>query len=208
MCEGQSPARSNNPALESPPGSPPHAGFRSAQPQGVTVSTAGPTLSGWPRQIVWSEFRDFRSRPSGTSEDAQVAVELRPSRISVERDNGQFKLGNVTFRMGVNRQDSWVVADQKSTALLAHEQGHYDIVGLFYRDLIAELQRLRASSQNQLAREVRRIMGQYDQLADTLSDEYDSSQETDHGRNSGRQQAWETQIQNCMQSGTRLTAPP
>ena len=96
----------------------------------------------------------------------------------------------------------------KSSALLAHEQGHYDIVGLYYRDLITELQRLRISSQCELAREVSRIMGQYDQLADTLSDEYDSSQETDHGRNFGRQQAWETQIQNCMQSGTRLTAPP
>ncbi|MDD5267994.1 MAG: DUF922 domain-containing protein [Methylococcales bacterium] len=172
------------------------------------MSATSPTLSGWPRQIVWREFRDLGSRPSGISEDAQVAVELRPSRISVERENGQFKLGNVTFSMGVNRQDSWVVADQKSTALLAHEQGHYDIVGLCYRDLIAELQRLRASSQNQLAREVRRIMGQYDQLADTLSDEYDSSQETDHGRNSSRQQAWEKQIQNCMQSGRRIAAPP
>ena len=145
------------------------------QLRGVTVSTAGPTLSGWPRQIVWREFRDLGSRPSGTFEDVQVAVELRPSQISIERENGQFKLGNVTFRMGVNRHDSWVVADQKSSALLAHEQGHYDIVGLYYRDLITELQRLRTSSQCELAREVSRIMGQYDQLADTLSDEYDSS---------------------------------
>jgi hypothetical protein len=126
----------------------------------------------------------------------------------VERENGQFKLGNVTFRMGANRRDSWVVASQKGAALLAHEQGHYDIAGLCYRDMIAELQRLRANSQGQLAREVRRIMGQYDRLADTLSAQYDSSRETDHGRNSGRQQAWETQIQNCMQSGTTLTAPP
>ncbi len=207
MCEGQSPARSNNPALESPPGSPPHAGFKSAQPQGVTVSTAGPTLSGWPRQIAWSEFRDLGSRPGGASEDAQIAVELRPSRLAIERENGQFKLGNVTFRMVVNRPDSWVVTGQKSTTLLEHEQGHYDIVGLCYRDLIAELQRLRANSKSQLAREVRLLMGQYDRLADTLSKEYDSKQETDHGRNSSRQQAWETQIQNCMQSGTTLTAP-
>ncbi|WP_333874605.1 DUF922 domain-containing protein [Methylobacter sp.] len=207
MCEDLSPARSNIPASESPPGSPPHAGFRSAQPQGVTVATAGPILSGWPRQIAWSEFRDLERRPSGESENAQVAVELRPSRILIERENGQLKLGNVTFRMDINRSDSWVVAGQKSTALLAHEQGHYNIVGLCYRDLVAELQRLRASSQSQLAREVRRIMGQYDRLADTLSAEYDSSQETDHGRNPGRQKAWETQIQNCMQTGTGLSKP-
>lgn len=208
MCEGQSPARSNNSILESPPGSPPHAGFRSAQPQGVTVSAAGPTLSGWPRQIAWREFRDLGSRPSGASEDAQIAVELQPSRLSIERENGQFKLGDVTFQIGVNRPDSWVVTGQKSAALLAHEQGHYDIVGLCYRDLIAELQRLRANSKSQLARKVRRVMGQYDQLADALSKEYDSKQETDHGRDSGRQQAWEAQIQNCMKSGTPLTAPP
>jgi len=207
MCEAPSPALSNIPASESPPGSPPHAGFRSAQPQGVTLSTAAPTLSGWPRQIAWSEFRDLERQPSGVPETAQVAVELRPSQLSIERGNGQFKLGNVTFRMGINRSDSWVVAGQKSDALLAHEQGHYNIVGLCYRDLVVELQRLRASSQSQLAREVRRIMGQYDRLADTLSAEYDSSQETDHGRNSDRQQAWETQIQNCMQTGAGLTKP-
>jgi hypothetical protein len=207
MSDGQSPALSNSSILNSPPGSPPYAGFRSAQPQGVNVTATGPTLSGWPRQIAWSEFREIRSRPSGTSEDAQISVELRPSRLTIERENGQFKLGNVTFQMGVNSAECWVVTGQKSSTLLAHEQGHYDIVGLCYRDLIADLQRLRANSQNQLAREVRRIMGHYDQLADSLSNKYDSTQETDHGRNSGRQQAWEAQIQNCIQNGSALSAP-
>jgi hypothetical protein len=50
-------------------------------------------------------------------------------------------------------------------------------------------------------------MREHDQRADTLTRQYDSAEETQHGRNSARQQAWEQQISNCRQSGSRLTPP-
>jgi hypothetical protein len=209
MGDGQSPALSNSPILDSPPGSPPYAGFRSPHPEGVSTSTGGPTLSGWPRQISWSEFREISSRPDGGSEDAQISVELQAERnVSVERENGQFKLGRVTFKIIVKRAESWVVGSQKSDTLRAHEQGHYDIVGLFYRDLMTALRNLRANSVADLGTETNRLMGEYDQLADAMSDKYDSVQETNHGVNTARQQAWEKQIRDCMQNGTKITAPP
>ncbi|MGZ8942689.1 MAG: hypothetical protein ACXW00_07985, partial [Methylobacter sp.] len=100
MSDSQSPALSNSPILNSPQGSPPHAGFRTAHPQGVSTSTGGPILSGWPRKIAWSEFREVGSRPDGGPEDAQILVELEPEKnISVKNENGRFKLGKVIFKM-------------------------------------------------------------------------------------------------------------
>jgi hypothetical protein len=72
--------------------------------------------------------------------------------------------------MGINRPGVGVITSQKSNTLLANKQGHYDIVRPCYHVLITELQQLRANWKSQLAHEVNRIMGQYDQLADTLSE--------------------------------------
>lgn len=209
MSDGQSPALSNSPILDSPPGSPPYAGFRTAQPEGLSTSTGGPSLSGWPRKIAWSEFKEVSSRPDGESEDAQISVELgAEKKVSIERENGQFKLGKVTFKITVKKAESWAVGSQKSGALLAHEQGHYDIIGLFYRDLMTALRSLRENSVNDLGSETNRLMQEYDKLADDMSDKYDSSSETNHGLNTTRQQAWEKQIQDCIKNGTKMTTPP
>jgi len=209
MGDDQSPALSNSSTLDSPPGSPPYAGFRSAHPEGVSTSTGSPSLSGWPRQISWGEFKEVSSRPDGASENAQISVELQSEKnVAVERENGQFKLGKVTFKVIVKRAESWIVGGQKSDPLLAHEQGHYDIVGLFYRDLMTGLRNLRTNSVADLGSETNRLMGEYDQLADAMSDKYDSSQETNHGINTARQQDWEKQIQDCIKNGTKMTAPP
>jgi hypothetical protein len=209
MSDDQSPALSNTPILDSPPGNPPYAGFRSAHPQGVSTSTGSPTLSGWPRRISWNEFKGVGSRPDGESEDAQISVELQPERkVSVARENGQYKLGKVTFKMIVNKSESWVVGSQKNEKLLAHEQGHYDIAGLFYRDLMTVLTNLRANSVDELSSETNRLMGEYDQNADAMSEKYDSISATNHGLDATRQQAWEKQIQDCIKNGTKLTAPP
>jgi hypothetical protein len=206
MSDNQSPALSHSPILQSPSGSPPYAGFRSAQPAGFSASNGVPTLSGWPGNIAWNEFKEVSSRPEGEFEDAQISIELEPEKnISVERENGRFKLGKVTFKMNVKKAESWVVGNQKSDALLAHEQGHYDIAGLFYRDLITALQQLRANSVSGLGRETNRLMAQYDGQADAMSERYDK--DTGHGRNTARQKAWEKQIQEYRQKGGKLTVP-
>ncbi|MCU7905708.1 MAG: DUF922 domain-containing protein [Candidatus Thiodiazotropha sp. (ex Epidulcina cf. delphinae)] len=209
MCETPSPARNNRPVPSGPSRDLPHAGFSSAQPVGAGASTAqaGPTLSGWPRQLAWSDFSDIQSRPRGESEDAGISIGFRPGRLTYEQENGEYRLGVVEFRMVLNQSGSWVVVSGKNATLLAHEQGHYDIVGLCYRDLVAEIRRLRGRSRRRLIVQVRRAMREHDQRADTLTRQYDSQQETDHGRNGARQHAWERQIRTCRQSGAQLTTP-
>ncbi|MCU7931089.1 MAG: DUF922 domain-containing Zn-dependent protease [Candidatus Thiodiazotropha sp. (ex Codakia rugifera)] len=210
MCENPSPARNNRPVPAVPSADIPHAGFRSAQTEGAGASSGqpGPTLVGWPRQLTWSDFSDIQNRPQGESEDARISMGFRPGRLTYVQENSEYRLGEVEFRMVLNASGSWVVVSGKTAVLLAHEQGHYDIVGLCYRDLVAEIRTLRDSSRRRLIVAVRRVMREHDQRAESLTRQYDSEQQTDHGRNSTRQQAWERQIQACRQSATQLTAPP
>ena len=205
MCESPSPARSNSDRTESPTGTPPHAGFQTPNPHGVSTGSGGPSLAGWPRQIRWGEFRGVSRRPGGASEDAQISVELRGGRVRVERENGQFRLGRTTFRIRTNRRQSWVVTNKKSDALLEHEQGHYDLAGLCYRDLVKELRSIRTNSVRELQSEIHRLMEEYDQRSDDLSAQYDD--DTGHGTSTERQDAWENSMQDAIRNDTPFQAP-
>jgi hypothetical protein len=209
MCETSSPARRNIPTAPGPRPDMPNAGFRSAQPEGTGVPAAspGPRLTGWPRSLTWDDFPEISSRPAGESEDAQIAVEMRPGRLAYIQEDGEYRLGEMDFNTVINRNATWVVGSARTDELLAHEQGHYDIGGLCYRDMVAEIRGLRNARRRQLILDVRRIMEEHDQRADALSASYDSQEQTDHGRNRSRQQAWEQQISQCRQSGAALTIP-
>lgn len=186
---------------------PPNAGFEARGHLGQDASTTGPRLTGWPRQIAWSEFQDVAKRPSGVNEDAQIDSQSRqPERVGVARKQGQFRLGNFTVTLTVVRENSWVVANQKSETLLAHEQGHFDITGLVARDLVKALGALRVTTTDELQREVTRLFEAYDAWAKSLSKQYDD--ETDHGRNAKKQADWESRIRTCIQQGTSLGTPP
>ena len=207
MSDNPFPAGSNNHAPATPPGNSPRAGFRGAQPLGAGTATTGPTLTGWPRAISWSEFTERSSRPSGESEDAQISVQLQGGDVKVIRERGRFRLGDSDFPMVVDTFASWVVKDKKSAALLAHEQGHFDIAGLCYRDMMTELRKLREKSPARLGRATKRIMDKHDKRGDALSDLYDSKTESNHGLNQKRQQAWEAQIRASKASGKPMTRP-
>lgn len=187
---------------------PPNAGFEARDHLGKgDVSVAGPRLTGWPRQITWSEFWEVATRPSGENEDAQIDTQtLQPERVGVAREQGQFRLGNFTVKLIVVRDNSWVVASQKSTTLLAHEQGHFDITGLVARDLVKALGALRVSTTDELQRDVSRLYAAFDAWAKSLSKQYDD--ETNNSRNAKIQAEWEVRIRTCIQQGTSLGTAP
>lgn len=186
----------------------PIGGFGTPGPLGLNESgTTGPRLTGWPRQISWDEFKDVATRPAGETEDGQIETQsLQPERVGVAREQGQFRLGNFTVKLNVIRDNSWVVANQKSDTLLAHEQGHFDITGLVARDLVKALGALRVSTTDELQREVSRLFEAYDAWAKSLSKQYDD--ETNHGWNAKPQSDWESRIRTCIQQETSLGSPP
>jgi hypothetical protein len=176
--------------------------------KGGDACGSAPRLRGWPRQIQWREFQDVSSRPAGEHEDAQIHAEaILDDNVSVCRERGQLKLGAFGVRVQVTESDSWVVTSAKSDALLAHEQGHFDLQGLDARKLMNDLAALRASSAEELQRLVRERIDRSRTDAQAMSDRYDSESETDHGRNAGRQRLWEAAIREAIESGGAFTPP-
>ena len=147
------------------------------------------------------------TRPAGEHEDAQIKTRtVQPARVRVARGDGLFRLENYQVRLTVVRDNSWVVRGRTQDALLAHEQGHFDITGLAARDLVRALAALRVSTTDELQREVSRLYEAYDTWANELSEQYD--EETDHSRNTTAQANWASRIQDCIRQGTRLGTPP
>ena len=174
-----------------------------AAKQGVRQNLS---LTGWPRDIEWNEFRDLAQRPSGQNEDAQINPMTHPADSRTVRERGQWKLAELELQIIVNRADSWVVQAQKSSALKAHEQGHFDIHGIIVgRDLVEALKRLRARNNEGLGRAVSRTMQRQQQRAQSMTDAYD--EDTRHGTNATRQAAWETQIRRAIDNNATLRAP-
>lgn len=167
----------------------------------------GPRLVGWPRKIEWREFHNVRARPSGVEEDAQIHSEGTPdTNIRPQLENGRFRIPAITVRLTVVRDDTWVVQDKKTDALLAHEQRHFDITGLIGREMGTALLAIRAADMAELQQEVTRILEHYRDQAEKLTTQYDD--ETEHGRNADKQRQWEKKIQDCMDNGTRLASAP
>jgi len=206
------PGLTNRPAGGSGGHHRPGAAHRSPRPTGAPTSPpAGPTLSGWPRNISWSDFQEVGARPAGVNEAAQIKSDVtQPNRVGVVPDNGMRRLAAYTVTVSIGRDQSWVVTDQKSAALLAHEQGHFDITGLSARDLVTDLSALRAATLEGLQSEVTRLIEQQGTLAEALGGTASSvgqyDKETNHGSNRDAQQRWEGILRGCIQNGTRLSA--
>lgn len=207
MIKHPSPAQSNRPVPAVPSEYIPHAGFASAQPKGVGAppATPGPELVGWPRTINWKEFKDVKKRPKGETENAQISVGLRHGKVKVVAENDEFRLGEMVFKVKVIASNSWVVKSEKTDSLRVHEQGHYDIAGLCYRDFLADARAMREFSRNELLRKVNKLMNEHGQRAGNLSDQYDD--DTEHGLNQKQQQTWLDKIAASLESGESLIAP-
>jgi hypothetical protein len=167
---------------------------------------AAAQVTGWPRNLTWSDFPEVDSAPDGSDENAQIHAEItQPSNVSVVNEHGQVRVSALTVNLSVARSDCWVVRSAKADDLLSHEQGHFDITGMMGRDLGAEIMAARASSTADLQTAVTAIIQRYRTLATSLNDRYDV--ETNHGRNRDAQARWDARIRSSMQSGARFTPP-
>jgi len=162
-----------------------------------------PGLEGWPRRIDWSEFQELSERPPGARENAQIDSVGLTSGLQAGREGGRYRVAELRIRVQVNIAGSWVVTDRKSDALLAHEQGHYDITGLASRDLLADLMALREPTVRALQEAMDRTLAASRRRAGALSDRYDL--DTAHGSDVAAQTAWERRIERAIQDRSRLS---
>jgi hypothetical protein len=161
-----------------------------------------PGLEGWPRRIDWSEFQELSERPPGARESAQIDSVGLTSGLQAGREGGRYRVTGLRIRVQVNLAGSWVVTAQKGDALLAHEQGHYDITGLASRDLLADLLALREPSIRALQEAMDRTLAASRRRAQALSDRYDL--DTAHGSDAAAQAEWQRRIERAIRDGAGL----
>jgi hypothetical protein len=149
-----------------------------------------------PSRVSWSLFRPVTVIP-GTKEEAQIHPEMQPfSGLRPLRSPGDtYRFPSFTITVGVNRDDTLVVnTASKTSELLQHEQGHFDILLLTVRALARELEALEAPSINELqsgsAREI------HQERATTIDAAYD--EQTDHSRNKPVQNKWNKAIADAL----------
>ncbi len=97
--------------------------------------------------------------------------------------------------------NAWVLRRpaEFQAAMLHHEQGHYDLVALFCRDMFIDLMALKTQtfpSAQQVIQQVRRILDRYDDLIEGIHALYDRA--TLHSRNPQQQRRWDGFIQTAF----------
>ena len=136
-------------------------------------------LNGFDHQISWDEFPEVEVRPQGVSEDAEVFVHTPQFGWSTQHRRGRgCRVSRITVTIAVNGQTTWALKGKKSARLLAHEQGHYDISALGFREMyerIASLERRRCSAIERPARNIQRTV---QRSIDRANERYD--EQTQH----------------------------
>lgn len=174
------------------------------------------SVTGWPRNLVWGDFRGIDSAPDGVKEDAQIQVDTSPpSRgIRVLPDRDMLKIGEIRVPVTVVRRGSWVVRSRKSDPLLKHEQGHFDITGLVAWELYRALMALRAATASDLSDLLQENVDRAQvKLAALSGSETDGTEgkydiETKHGTDAKEQKRWDDLIHDSITHHFRALPGP
>lgn len=168
----------------------------------------------WPRSLAWSEFQEIGSRPTGVTENAQISAitDMPTSDIRVAREGRSFRIADIEIPLVIQSSETWVVTGTKTNALLSHEQGHFDIMGLVAWELYRRIMATRAPSTSELSRQINEHVAAAARKlhalsgSDTQTGKYDT--ETNHGIDATEQQRWKDLIQDCMTHNNRALPDP
>ena len=165
-------------------------------------------LRGFRYTLGWGkDFRILGTVPLGSHHSAHTEAPVRGIgglRASLGSD-GSYRLrpDSVTILVRMDRDNSWVVRDARSDALLSHEQVHYNIAALGARDLERKLLALSADSPESLESERVRVEKEIDDLMESVNNDYDDDFwgfGTDHGTREFPQMQWKFHIDAQMNS--------
>jgi hypothetical protein len=148
-------------------------------------------LNGFDTRVTWLDFRNRSTRPPGVREDAEIEAASSMSYRTIE-ENGVWSVASADAGVSPDRNQSWVLSSAKTDALLAHEQGHFDITALGAREVYNRILGVTGSSAADLRRTINSIKVSVQANIDQTNEQYDI--QTDHGNNTASQQRWEARI--------------
>lgn len=104
----------------------------------ATAQQIQAAMRGFPRNLAWNNFKPVQNSPKPPSE-AETAAGWSFGHGGIVLVNGEYRPRNVAVTVTLNPA-SWATPSARgSTALLTHEQGHYDITGLVARDVVQQM---------------------------------------------------------------------
>lgn len=150
-------------------------------------------LTGWPRKLSWDDFRVVEDTPDHRQDrDAGFYSAFEVTDFEYRRTApGVFQVRSVTIRVAID-DNRWVRRGRQSDALLAHEQGHFDITGLAVHNLSRTLRTLRADSVDGLREKGKQAIREQTAVCERWNREYDAA--TNHGLNRKAQRQWSDRI--------------
>ena len=152
-----------------------------------------------PARLSWRNFKSVGSIPD-SDEEAQTAQEMIFPRISVKQVNGKFRLADFTVTVATQPADTLVVRTaDRSSELLDHEQGHFDLLVLAARAMALDLEKAEADSPEDLQQVLEEIKTTHGDRAIAIDAEYD--EQTRHNRDAVQQRRWRKLINDAMTAG-------
>jgi hypothetical protein len=156
----------------------------------VAASAAGSFEWAEDRKLSWDDFAGSYRPEHGDMAAAGTCCSIGFNAYLSPRGHIEVDIFN-TF----NPSSSWVLHDQRNPALLAHEQGHFDICELYTRKLRERVSKLVVAASN--------FSEVYKRVYAELYKEYDAAQqryeeETMHGLIEKKQLAWQMKIANDL----------
>jgi len=105
----------------------------------ATLHEINAVVSGFPRNLTWSQFRPVTTSPSPPMQ-AQTSSSYRMNPWRAVLKAGTYRVQGLRITVSLSASGCWAVNSARSSAtLLRHEQGHYDITGLIARDLASSI---------------------------------------------------------------------
>lgn len=139
--------------------------------------------------IIWSSERhlsweDFKAKPIDSNpHDAGSSVGIS---YHFKSKSNTIEINSVFYTL-----ESWVKVDQKSSTLLNHEQGHFNITEIYSRKLRQKLSGKKFKKKN-FEKEFKSIYDQVVKDMESMQENYDI--ETNFSKNDGLQSSWNSKI--------------
>lgn len=144
------------------------------------------------RKLTWDDFLAPRDPESSFHALSSTGINFS-STAKIHRDQVMVDFEVQCF---FDPNDSWVMIDKYSPALLAHEQLHFDIAEVFARKLRRELAHLSygpTDYQEKMDMVFQRVLAEMEDI----HNRYD--RETDHGLNEETQEKWAIMVEKKLE---------
>lgn len=141
-------------------------------------------------KLSWADFKKLKAPVDGLN--AQTRVEMQPATIKTEHGPEGMRIVQLTLRVVLDSENTWVVTGKETAELLEHERLHYRIAIEVARELDTQLLALKGKNAGALQTGANKVMATIKRRVQTISDAYDK--DTDHGRVREKQKAWVTRV--------------